>query len=504
MKLLLAFSTAYCGLSSAAFSPIPPTSLLTSIPQSTTTSVTIRTPSYHYGYSTQLYSSDDDEEISDELAKLIGKRASISTGGEGAAKAREIEEKTASLYAEKEGLDVFDMPDLKFERPVYEVEDEEEEKKKKEDDGPFDYQADYEDENDFHVMNRIGFDTSAWGDLDQGFKPGKKLKKKEAKMGMFLLSDLKKTYKKLMEAGITLAVTSEHYGLSSQKKSRTSEHILGLCANFDYQPILATTMANPYKSLQKGTGLRLTSAAIVQAIENSAERLGTASIDLYQVPPRMALLPNTVADALNTALDQGLVQHVGAIGMSKSSMERFSKKLAKRGDGGQQLTTNRFEFSLVNRKAMKSGLISACKFLGVVPIAANPLGDGLASGVYTAADPSGGMMDGKQPFDFKTLDKWSALHGALGKVQEKVKKRMEGENRRLKDRRSRYGGESINVDFTPTQIAINYVVAKGCVPIPSIKNLKEAEELIGCLGWGLTDEEVRILDNAADMCEQGL
>ena len=62
----------------------------------------------------------------------------------------------------------------------------------------------------------------------------------------------------------------------------------------------------------------------------------------------------------------------------------------------------------------------------------------------------------------------------------------------------------MNTEFTPTQIAINYVVAKGCVPIPSIKNPKEADELIGCLGCGLTEDEVRMLDNAADMCDQGL
>lgn len=521
MQLLLASSMAYYGAmllpSVAAFYFVPPTYLLKSIPPSTPTSCTARTPSrYHhhyYGHPTRLHSSssdegEEDEAISDELAKLIGKRASISTGGSGVAKAKEIEESTASLYEDKEGMDVFDMPELNFQRPVSENDGDDEDggggKKKEEEEGAIDYQADYEDENDFHVVNRIGFDTGPWGDLDQGFKPGKKLKKKEMRMGKFLVSDLKQTYKKLMESGITLAITSEHYGLSSRQKSRTSEHILGLCANFDYQPLLASSMANPIKSFQKGTGLRLTKPAIVQAIENSAERLGTASIDLYQVPSRMALPPNTVADALNTALDQGLIQHVGAINMSKSSMERFSKKLAKRGDGGQPLTSNRFEFSLVNRKAQKSGLIGACKYLGVIPIAANPLGDGLATGVYTAADPSGGEANGKQPFDFKTLDKWSSLHGALGKVKEKVKKRLEGENQRLNDRRSRYGGQPINTDFTSTQIAINYVVAKGCVPIPSIKNPKEADELIGCLGWGLTDDEVRMLDNAADMCDQGL
>ena len=57
----------------------------------------------------------------------------------------------------------------------------------------------------------------------------------------------------------------------------------------------------------------------------------------------------------------------------------------------------------------------------------------------------------------------------------------------------------INTDVTTAQIAINYVVAKGCVPIPGINTVNEAEELLGCLGWALTEEEVEMLDKAADL-----
>lgn len=46
------------------------------------------------------------------------------------------------------------------------------------------------DENELHIPNRMGFTTVAWGDVDAGFKEGKKLKKKEIKMGKFLAGDL--------------------------------------------------------------------------------------------------------------------------------------------------------------------------------------------------------------------------------------------------------------------------------------------------------------------------
>lgn len=51
------------------------------------------------------------------------------------------------------------------------------------------------------------------------------------------------------------------------------------------------------------------------------------------------------------------------------------------------------------------------------------------------------------------------------------------------------------------QVALNYVVAKGGVPLPEINSPKQAEEVTGCSGWVLTDEEVGMLDAAADLCK---
>ena len=62
----------------------------------------------------------------------------------------------------------------------------------------------------------------------------------------------------------------------------------------------------------------------------------------------------------------------------------------------------------------------------------------------------------------------------------------------------------MNTEVSTTQIAINYVVAKGCVPMPSVKNPKDADELVGCLGWSLLDDEVKMLDDAADMSDKGV
>ena len=217
--------------------------------------------------------------------------------------------------------------------------------------------------------------------------------------------------------------TSVSYGLQSKAKGLTAEQILCQCmdTSANTQPIIASSMSSPLQSLKQGTGMRVGKAGILNAIKGSSERLGSSAIDLYQVPTRMIYPgpPGILAGELSDAMDSGLINNVGLSTTSKSSMKRFNSKLNKK--GGYQVTSNSFEFSLVNRKAWKSGLIAACKQQGIVPIARNPLADGLASGIWTATNPTGGEVSKKQPFDFKTLDKYSTLHDVLGNLQKSVK-----------------------------------------------------------------------------------
>jgi pyridoxine 4-dehydrogenase len=55
---------------------------------------------------------------------------------------------------------------------------------------------------------------------------------------------------------------------------------------------------------------------------------------------------------------------------------------------------------------------------------------------------------------------------------------------------------------TMSQVAINWCISKGTIPIPGAKSLKQAQENIGALGWFLSDAEVVELDNAADRVEK--
>lgn len=53
---------------------------------------------------------------------------------------------------------------------------------------------------------------------------------------------------------------------------------------------------------------------------------------------------------------------------------------------------------------------------------------------------------------------------------------------------------SKDVNKTPSQVAINWAICKGTVPIPGARNLAQAEENIGSVGWKLSNAAVIELD----------
>jgi diketogulonate reductase-like aldo/keto reductase len=48
------------------------------------------------------------------------------------------------------------------------------------------------------------------------------------------------------------------------------------------------------------------------------------------------------------------------------------------------------------------------------------------------------------------------------------------------------------------QVALNWVICKGALPIPGAKNAEQAQENAGALGWRLTEEETARLDEISD------
>ncbi|GAX28003.1 hypothetical protein FisN_16Lh298 [Fistulifera solaris] len=450
--------------------------------------------------------NDDDD---DEVSKLIGKRNQI--------KRQRKQEETPLPEEPTVDLDLSNLPAFKTERPVRNKktptkEDTDDKKEKDKDvskqkyETPIvDYMADYEDENDFHIPNRLGITTIAWGDPKRNFVANGKLTKRAIKSGLFVPGDIQLAYNELLASGITFVETSASYGgtmsahdilkrcLAERPESVPECQIAETYSGNTLQTILATLSMNTVVTTEK---------AMVNSLEKSLTKLGDLpTIELLQVPYSWYSSTSALSKGLISVLESGQANAVGVVGVTKGhKIRKLCNQLAA---ADYSLTSNAFEFSLTNRK--NEALIDICKEFNVIPLITNPLDHGLASGIFTAMNPTGGgrgvlsLSSSNKKYTFKELEKYQAVHSVLETVAERVRTRVIRNMRDTQERfKSKYGPPpQINTDITTTQVALNYVIAKGGVPLPEVNSPTQAKEVLGCLGWTLDTEEVNMLESAA-------
>jgi len=261
-----------------------------------------------------------------------------------------------------------------------------------------------------------------------------------------------------IDAGVTLFDTAEVYGRGE------SERIIGSLLAAEpgraASVVVATKfMPSPWKLEVRG--------ALMASLKASLQRLGVPSVGLYQIHGPISLRSHAVlADALAAAHEAGLVSAVGVSNYSVKETRSMAQALASR---GLRLATNQIEFSLLRRSPETSGLVATCRDLGVLPLAYSPIGQGRLTGKYTAANPP----PGKRSFSNHPMEVVDPVVAELRRVGEK------------------HGGK------LPSQVALNWVMSKGAVPIPGAKNRRQAEENAGALGWAIDDGDVARLDRVA-------
>lgn len=259
-----------------------------------------------------------------------------------------------------------------------------------------------------------------------------------------------------VEEGIRFIDTAEAYG------SGLSERLLGKFIKETEQPVLIATKFFPFP-------WRFGRSSIPRALKNSLERLGVESVDLYQVHwPTPLMSVDSLMDGMAECVKGGMTRTVGVSNFSQTQMLNAYSALARQ---NIPLASNQVHYSLLNRKVEKNGLLARCKELGVRLIAYSPLEKGLLTGKYSA--------DRRPP---GTRSRTYA--GVLSKIEPLLKlMTVIGQD---------HGGKS------NAQVALNWTICKGTLPIPGAKRLEQAQENAGALGWRLTEEEVARLDEASD------
>ena len=295
------------------------------------------------------------------------------------------------------------------------------------------------------LISQIGVGTWQWGDrMFWGY--GK----------THTESDVQESFQISLEAGIRFFDTAEVYG------NGRSEQLLGEFIRDVKQPPVIATKFMPFP-------WRLWKGRLRAALRVSLNRLGLEQVDLYQIHWPLPPVPiETWADALADAKDAGLVRAVGISNYNAAQMLKAHAALAKR---GVPLASNQVEFHLLHRQAERNGLLKLCHELGVTLIAYSPLAKGLLTGKYTPEIPPAGMR-GR-----------AVSRSRLASIQPLI--------RQLGEIGLAHGGK------TNAQVALNWLICQGVVPIPGAKNARQAQENTGALGWRLSEAEMAILDEAS-------
>jgi aryl-alcohol dehydrogenase-like predicted oxidoreductase len=199
------------------------------------------------------------------------------------------------------------------------------------------------------------------------------------------------------------------------------------------------------------------------------ERLGLAAVDLYQIHWASPLMsPEKMMEGMVECVKEGWARTVGVSNFDQKQMLRAYSTLAQH---GIPLASNQAHYSLLNREVEKNGTLARAKELGIRVIAYSPLEMGLLTGKYTTENPPSGLR-GSQSIDL--LKKLPPITKLLQEI---------GLN---------------HGDKTISQVALNWLICKGTLPIPGAKNVRQAELNAGGAGWKLTEEEVAKLDEATD------
>ncbi len=263
-------------------------------------------------------------------------------------------------------------------------------------------------------------------------------------------------FKLSVDEGVLLIDTAEAYG------NGLSERLLGRFIKETEQPVLIATKYFPFP-------WRLLRSSMPRALKNSLDRIGVESVDLYQIHwPTPLMSVDRMMDGMIECARSGMTRTVGVSNFNQTQMLTAYSALARQ---NIPLASNQVHYSLLNRKVEKNGLLARCKELGVRLIAYSPLEKGLLSGKYNVENRPPGTRAGTYAGLLPRIDPLIKLMTNIGQD---------------------HGGKS------NAQVALNWTICKGTLPIPGAKNLKQAEENTGALGWKLTEDEVAKLDEMSD------
>lgn len=309
------------------------------------------------------------------------------------------------------------------------------------------------------VIPALGAGVASWGDKQTGYGTS------------HTREDILQAYRLCLDSGLNFFDTAEPY--------EASECLLGECRKVDGRPILiASKFAPPLTRFSRKRSL-------LEALDQSLERLSVESIDLYQIHwPSPRLKIGELMDALAEAVRTGKVRAVGVSNYSAPLMRQAHAHLARY---GIPLASNQVRYNLLHRYPETNGVLDACRELHVALIAYSPLEKGILTGKYRGK----GTPEPRQLNIFHRLDPFGDTRGSVPALRRLLSTPRVLQRERLEPLFVVLEEVAHTHAKTIAQVALNWLLMKDehIIPIPGAKNGRQASENAGALGWSLTEEE---------------
>lgn len=250
--------------------------------------------------------------------------------------------------------------------------------------------------------------------------------------------------------GLTLLDTAEGYG------DGTSEERLGrLKVSKDF-----IVMSKFLPTLW-----RWTEKDFDKALKNTTERLG-GKVDVYFIHTPVHPRPLEFwVRCLAKAKQDGRVTAIGLSNFNASQIKR-----AVIAAHPIKIDCVQVHFSLlVYGSAQLQEMIRVCRENNIAIVGFSPIGQGL-------------LADGLSESQFKSskIARVTSLAlDDLSPLRRKIREISEGHG------------------VTMTQVAVNWSLCKGVIPLIGVRTTQQAKDAIGALSWRLSDEEIKALDTLA-------
>ena len=265
--------------------------------------------------------------------------------------------------------------------------------------------------------------------------------------------DLFASFKRCLNDGIRFFSTSPAFA------EGISEQILG---EFNAQTPVDLLIATKY--VPRVWHVRRTD--FMDSLKQSLLRLKLNKIDIYEIcPPSGRMTVTRLAESSAEALDLGLIEQVGLSGFNLQQADTFNEALSRFGYSIACLET---PYNLLERSIETNGLLAFCRAQNIRVIAQQPLAMGMLTGKYNTEEPASGSR--RQMM----MRYYSPRMDILLRTMNHIGLENNGKN--------------------PAQVALNWIMNKGIVPLPGIKTLSQTIENTETTRWSMTKEQAALLD----------